>query len=83
MWILNGEGKELVDAKYFSVQKNIGGKDKKFAVVAFSKTTALANLSGSVICAYFPDEERAMAELNKIAAFFEENPDKVYKFSNR
>ncbi len=83
MWILNGEGKELVDAKYFSVQKNVGGKDKKFALIAFSKTTALANMSGGVTCAYYPDEERAIAELNRVIAFFEENPGKVYKFSNR
>lgn len=83
MWILNGEGKELVDAKYFSVQKNVGGKDKKFVLVAYSRTTALVNMSGGVVCAYFPDEERAVAELNRVVAFFEENPDKIYKFSSR
>ncbi|MCM1298852.1 MAG: hypothetical protein NC203_09910 [Firmicutes bacterium] len=83
MWILNGEGKELVDARYFSVQKNVGGKDKKYAIVAFSRTTALVNMSGGVTCAYFPDEEKATAELSRVVAFFDENPDKIYKFSNR
>lgn len=84
MWILNGEGKELVDAKYFSVQKGIGGgKDKKFSIIAYSKTVANVNLSGSVLCASFSSEEQAIAELNRVVDFFNENPDKVYKFSNR
>lgn len=83
MWVLNGEGKELVDAQYFSIQKNIGGKDKKFALCAYSKTTALVNMSGAVVCAYFSEEESARRELERVIAFFEENPGKVYKFSVR
>lgn len=81
MWILDCEKKNLIDAKYFSINKTIGGgKDKKWAISAFSQTSTSVNLTG-VTCAYFSDEDRAVAELEKVAAFAEENPGKVYKFS--
>lgn len=82
MWILDCEKKHLIDAKYFSINKNIGGgKDKKWAITAFSETSTSVTLTG-VACAYFSDEDRAVAELEKVAVFTEENPGKVYKFSN-
>lgn len=83
MRILTDECKEIVEAEYFAIQKNVGKKDKKFGIVAYSKTVAQVNLSGSVVCACFPDEEGAKRELEKVADFFNENPFKVYKFSNR
>lgn len=73
--------KELCDAKYFKIQKNVGGgKDKKWALVAYSQTTSSVTLTG-LICAYFSEEDRAIAELERVAAFTEENPGKVYRFS--
>ncbi|MDE6579495.1 MAG: hypothetical protein K2K41_03075 [Ruminiclostridium sp.] len=80
MWILSSDGKDLVDASYFKIQKNLGGKDQKYAIVAYSMTTASVTMAGAV-CAYFPDENKAKDELDKVIAFLEENPDKVYKFS--
>lgn len=81
MWIMDCEKKNLVDAKFFSINKNIGGgKDKKWVITAYSESTASATLTG-VSCAFFAEEDRAAAELEKVAAFAEENPGKVYKFS--
>lgn len=81
MWIMDCERKMLIDAKYFSINKIIGGgKAKKWAIHAYSQTSAAITLTG-VICACFSDEDRAVAELEKVAAFAEENPGKVYKFS--
>lgn len=75
------ERKNLIDAKFFSVNKNIGGgKDKKWTISAFSQTSAAVTLTG-VTCACFSEEDRAIAELERVAAFAEENPGKVYKFS--
>lgn len=79
MWIMGAYGKDLCDAKFFTVQKNIGGKDKKYMIVAFSQTTASVTLTG-VTCAYFPDEDKAIAALEKVTEFIEENPGKVYRF---
>ncbi|MDE6726130.1 MAG: hypothetical protein K2J79_11060 [Ruminiclostridium sp.] len=80
MWVLTSDGKDLIDASYFKIQKNLGSKDQKYAIVAYSMTTASVTMSGAV-CAYFPDENKAKDELDKVIAFLEENPGKVYKFS--
>lgn len=81
MWILDCEKKNLIDAKFFSINKNIGGgKDKKWVITAYSQTAAAVTLTG-VTCTYFSEEDRAIAELEKVAAFAEENPGKLYKFS--
>lgn len=79
MWILSSDGKDLVDATYFKIQKNLGGKDQKYAIVAYSQTTASVTLAGTV-CAYFPEENKAKDELDKVIAALEENPGKVYRF---
>lgn len=80
---MDSERKNLIDARLFSVNKNIGGgKDKKWVITAYSQTSAAVTLTG-VTCACFSDEDRAIAELERVAAFAEENPGKVYKFSNR
>lgn len=79
MWILTSDKKFLVDAKHFRITKNIGGKrDEKWAIYATGYTSNELSLP---VCACFPDEDRAIAELEKVAAFAEENPGKVYKFS--
>ncbi len=83
MWVLSSDGKSLADAEYFKVTKNLGGgKDKKWALAAFNRTTVQADLGG-VVCAAFSEEEKAVAELERVVAFFEENPGKVYRFSDR
>ena len=39
MWIMDCERKMLIDAKYFSINKIIGGgKAKKWAIHAYSQT---------------------------------------------
>lgn len=80
MWILSSDGKSLVDASYFKIEKNLGGKDQKYAISAYSQTTTAVTLTGAV-CAYFPDENKAKDELDRVIAALEENPDKVYRFN--
>ncbi|MCM1054157.1 MAG: hypothetical protein NC394_01435 [Bacteroides sp.] len=80
MWIMGFDGKSLCDAKYFTVTKNVGGgKDKKYAIVAFSQTTASVTLTG-VACAYFSEEDKAIAALERVSDYLEANPGKVYRF---
>lgn len=79
MWILTAEGKDLIDASYFKIQKNLGGRDQKYVISAYSQTTTSVALAGAV-CAFFPDENKAKDELDKVIAFLEENPEKVYRF---
>lgn len=78
MWIMGLDGKELANVKFFKVQKNIGSKDKKWALVGYSNCTAL--VTGDIICGYFSDEDKAIAALEKVSAFIDENPGKVYRF---
>lgn len=78
MWIMGADSKELAKVKYFKVQKNMGSKDKKWALVGYSNCTALA--TGDVICGYFSDEDKAFAALEKVSDFIDENPGKVYRF---
>ncbi len=79
MWILTYDKKYLVDAKHFRITKNIGGKkDQKWAIYATGYTS---NELSVPVCTCFSDEDRAIAELEKVAAFTEENPGKVYRFS--
>ena len=80
MWIMGADGKELADVKFFKIQRNMGnGKDKKWAIVGYSQTTAATTLTG-LICAYFSDEDRAITGLEKVVSFIEENPGKVIRF---
>ena len=77
MWVKTLDGKNLIDARYFHVSRNIGGKaGEKYAMQAFSSA---AGMQGGYVCAFYPDEERAMAELEKIIAAIESGV-KVYKF---
>lgn len=78
MWIMGTDSKELADVKFFKIQKNIGGKDKKWALVGYFNVTNM--VTNDVICAYFSDEDRAIAALEKVTEFIEETPDKVYRF---
>ncbi len=79
MWILSSDGKDLVDASYFKIQKNLGGKDQKYAIVAYSMTTASVTMAGAV-CAYFPDENKAKDALDEVIAALQAYPDRVYRF---
>ena len=76
MWTTTFDGKNIFDAAYFHVSRNIGGKaGEKYAIQGFSA----AGLESAFICGFYPDEERAMAELQKILKAVEEGV-KVYKF---
>lgn len=80
MLVMDFEGKNLADVPCLQIHRNIGGKaGQKWSIVGH--TVHLTELSGGIICAYYADEEQAKAELEKIAAFAEENPGKVYRFS--
>ncbi len=79
MWILTSDGKSLVNVSYFKIEKNLGGKDQKYVIVAYSQTTAEVTFMGA-ICAYFPDENKAKDELDRVIAALEENPNRVYRF---
>ena len=71
------DGKNLIDAGCFHVSRNIGGKPgEKYAMQVFSH----AGGAQGYICGFFPDEERANAELEKIFAAIESG-EKVYKFT--
>ena len=77
MWVMTSDGKNLIDAGYFHVSRNIGGKaGEKFALQAFS---AAAGVQSGYVCALFADEERAAAELEKVLAAIEAGV-RVYKF---
>ena len=72
------DGKNLIDAGYFHVSRNIGGKaGEKYAMQAFS---AASGMQAGYVCAMFPDEERAVAELEKITEAIEAGV-KVYRFA--
>ena len=78
MWIMTSDGKNLIDARYFHISRNIGGKaGEKFALQAFSSA---AGVQSGYVVALYPDEERANAELEKIFAAIEAG-EKVYKFT--
>lgn len=81
MWIMDFEGKNLADIRCFQIHKNLGGKPgKKWSIVGYTSHLAEATLTGAIICGYCADEEQAMAELERVAKFAEENPGKVYRF---
>ena len=77
MWVMTSDGKNLIDAGYFHVARNIGGKaGEKFALQAFPSA---AGVQSGYVCALFADEERAAAELEKVLAAIEAGV-RVYKF---
>lgn len=66
MLIYSQDKKSVVDARLLQVQRNIGGgKDAKYAVVAFGEST------GQVIAAQFADEKTALDVLEKAFQAFE------------
>ena len=78
MWVMTSDGKNLIDARYFHISRNIGGKaGEKYAMQAFSSA---AGMQGGYVCAFYPDEEKAQAELEKIFSAVEAG-EKVYKFA--
>lgn len=74
---MGADGKELADVKFFKVMKNIGGKDKKWVISGYHQAVEVI---GGIVCAYFSDEDKAIAALEKVTEFIEENPGKVYRF---
>ena len=77
MWVMTSDGKNLMDARYFHISRNIGGKPgEKYAMQAFASSVG----AQGYVCAFYPDEERAAAELEKIFAAVEAG-EKVYRFA--
>lgn len=74
---MGADGKEFADVKFFKVMKNIGGKDKKWVISGYPQAVEVI---GGIVCAYFSDEDKAIAALEKVTEFIEENPGKVYRF---
>ncbi len=73
MLIMAQDKKRIIDCKIVEVTRNIGGsKEAKFVL------TASTSGFGAIIIGSYPDEESAMAELEKIYAAFEAGA-KVYK----
>lgn len=82
MLIMDSEGKSLADVQCLQIHKNLGGKaGQKWSVAGYTIHLAESTLGGSIVCGLYADEEQAKAELDRVAAFFEENPGKVYRFS--
>lgn len=82
MLVMDFEGKNLADIRCLQIHKNLGGKaGQKWSVVGYTAHLAEATLTGCIICGYYADEDQAKTELERVAAFFEENPGKVYRFS--
>ena len=78
MWVKTFDGKNLINARSFHVSRNIGGKSgEKYAIQALSSA---AGMQGGYVCGFYPDEERADAELEKIIAAIEAG-EKVYRFA--
>ncbi len=68
MLIFAQDKKSIIDCSRITIEKNIGGKkDEKYLLVGWM--SALSNLTTPTLGAY-PDEESAMAELEKIYSAF-------------
>ena len=78
MWVMCADSKALCFVKKFKIEKEYGGKDKKYALVGFINIEHEVN--PTVICAYFQDEDKAVDALEKVCQFLEETPQKVYRF---
>lgn len=75
MLIYAQDRKNVVDARLFAVQRNIGGgKDGKYMIIAWAE-----GMSGQVIAGAYPDEKTAMDALEKVYAAFADGA-KAYKF---
>lgn len=80
MWIVTHDGKHLVDAKHFSIEKNLGSKEKKFAVCAHLNDSQ--TVTGTVVCAYYPSEQSAFSDLMRLKEAIEAKSDKVFQFTD-
>lgn len=77
MWVKTFDGKNLIDARYFHVSRNIGGKPgEKYAIQAFSHAAGAQGF----ICGFYADDEKAEAELENILEAIEAG-EKVYRFA--
>lgn len=73
MLIYSQDKKNVVDARLLEVQRIIGGKDAKYAIVAFGESI------NQVIAAKFADEKTATDALEKAFQAFELGA-KTYRF---
>ena len=78
MWVMTLDGKNLIDAGYFHISRNNGGKPgERYAMLAFPSASGMQS---GYICAMYADKERAVAELKKVFAAIEAG-EKVYRFT--
>ncbi|MCM1333842.1 MAG: hypothetical protein NC084_09580 [Bacteroides sp.] len=81
MLIMDSEGKCLADIQCLQIHKNIGAKaGQKWSIAGYTLHLAESTLGASIVLGTYADEDDARAELDRVAAFFEENPGRVYRF---
>ena len=76
MTVLSQDKKIIFTGKIFSVEKNLGGKDKKYAIVGSGKDGF-----ASKVLAYYADEKTAVDELEKLFDAMA-NGQKAYALEN-
>lgn len=76
MIVMSQDKKVIIDINGFCVERNLGGKDKKFAII----TIPTDNLATSRILGYYSEEKYAMEELQKLFEAMEKG-DKTYTIS--
>lgn len=76
MTVLSQDKKTIFSGKSFTVEKNLGGKDRKYAIIGNGKD----GLSAKIL-AYYPEEKNAVDELEKLFNAMA-NGEKTYSFGN-
>lgn len=66
MIILSQDKKTIFSGKDFTIEKNLGGKDKKYAIVGYKKGGMSSRVLG-----YYESEKLACDELEQIFAAIE------------
>lgn len=78
MWIRTQDKKRIANINGVYVSKNIGGKAKA-ALTGYS--LGLENISGTINCGFYADENKALDELDRFEQFISEKTDGVYQFN--
>lgn len=78
IWVLTQEKKQLFYCTGFSINKNIGGKNKA-ALTGF--TLAHDSFQAQVNLGMYADEDKARDELDRIMEFIALGEGKIYKMT--
>lgn len=77
MWVLTHDGKNLINAGYFHVARNMGGRpEEKFVIQAFSEAEPQ---NSGFICSLYAEEADAVAELDMVLTAIEAGSP-IYRF---